>query len=59
MNAEDIVIMQRVAERSDKAHMVKFLADREDFIRDSMYALDREDMQDEDYELEELVALNK
>ena len=59
MNAEDIVIMQRVAERSDKTHVVKFLADREAFIRDSMYALDREDMQDEDYELEELVALNK
>lgn len=59
MNAEDIVIMQNVAVRSDKAHMIKFLDERETFIRDAMNALDREDMQNEDYELEELVALNK
>lgn len=58
MNAEEIVIMQKVAERSDKAHMIKFLAERETFIRDSMNALDREEMQNEDYELEDLVALN-
>lgn len=59
MNAEDIITMQRVAERSDRTHMLKFLAEREDFIRDSMNALEREEMQNEDYELEELIALNK
>lgn len=59
MNAEDIVILQKVAERNDKTHRMHFLAEQEASIRASMDALDEEEMRNEDYILEELVALNR
>lgn len=59
MDAEEIIALQNVANRYTRAHMFKMLKEREDIIREALDKISQQELENEDYALEELVARNR
>lgn len=59
MDAEDIIALQNVAKRYTRAHMFRMLREREDVIREALDKISQQELENEDYALEELVARSR
>lgn len=59
MNAQDILAMKRVASLYNREHMFKVMDEREDIIREALDKIAEQELENEEYALEEMVALNR
>lgn len=59
MDAEEIVAMHKVTNLYTREHMFNMLDKRESIIREALDKISQQEIENEEYALEELVALSR
>lgn len=59
MNTDDIIALQKVTKLYTREHMYKMLDKRKEIINDALDKISQQELKNEEYELEELIAFRR